>query len=200
MSGHRTRIEALLEQVESATAEMSQLKLQEQREGRNTQWIDDRLGQAFGAANAAGIQAFSIIHALCRLAMMNDVEGIRMHQVRRLQSHLAAQGALEQARSLEKLIEAQESPRGRPIRLVPSSVEGTSSSEAKNKGSFMSIREWSVLVENPHRIGCIGSVNAEDEDAARDAAMAQFGATGARADGNQRNAIYEDDDFSVHAV
>lgn len=134
MSFTRAPIETLLAQIGAATRELNDLIHVEVAAGRDVQWINESLASTrqceqgvLADHKEVGLDAFSIIHALCRLAMMNDTEGIRLHQVRRLQAHLASQGAHSQANSLEKLIEAQNSPRGRPIRLVPSSAdaEGT---------------------------------------------------------------------------
>ena len=60
------------------------------------------------------------------------------------------------------------------------------------------MNEWRVVVEG---IGDIGSVFEKNEELARCAALSQFGEEGERVSavnpGRKREAIYEDDDFSV---
>lgn len=60
------------------------------------------------------------------------------------------------------------------------------------------MNEWSVVVDG---IGCIGSVFEQTEELARCAALSEFGEEGERVSatnpGRKREAIYEDDEFSV---
>lgn len=60
------------------------------------------------------------------------------------------------------------------------------------------MNEWSVVVEG---VGCIGTVFEKNEEQARCAALSKFGEEGERVSvtnpGRKREAIYEDDDFSV---
>lgn len=58
--------------------------------------------------------------------------------------------------------------------------------------------EWRVVVDG---VGTIGSVTEKTEELARCAALSKFGEDGERNSavnsGRKREAIYEDDDFSV---
>ena len=60
------------------------------------------------------------------------------------------------------------------------------------------MNEWRVVVEG---VGAIGSVFEKNEEQARCAALSKFGEEGERGSavnpGRRREAIYEDDDFSV---
>lgn len=60
------------------------------------------------------------------------------------------------------------------------------------------MNEWSVTVAG---IGAIGTVHEQTEELARCAALSRFGEEGERNSavnpGRKRDAIYEDDDFSV---
>ena len=63
------------------------------------------------------------------------------------------------------------------------------------------MKEWRVIVEAPHGVGDIGSVVERNEELARCAALSKYGAEGNRKCNinpqRQREAIYEDDEFSV---
>lgn len=54
--------------------------------------------------------------------------------------------------------------------------------------------EWRVVVEG---VGDIGSVSEKTEELARCAALSRFGEEGDRKSSRRREAIYEDDEFSV---
>lgn len=60
------------------------------------------------------------------------------------------------------------------------------------------MNEWRVVVAG---VGTIGSVTEKTEEFARCAALSKFGEEGERSStvnpGRKREAIYEDDDFSV---
>jgi hypothetical protein len=56
--------------------------------------------------------------------------------------------------------------------------------------------EWSVEVEG---VGAIGSVTAESKDAAREAAIHEFGLDGYRELGDLSEVIYGSDLFSIFA-
>lgn len=68
----------------------------------------------------------------------------------------------------------------------------------------MSNREWRVIVQNPYRVGDIGTAVGATEEEARNCAISKYGEMGSRTctpDGvhgpRERNHIYEDDDFDV---
>lgn len=54
--------------------------------------------------------------------------------------------------------------------------------------------EWNVNVVG---VGFIGTVNEKSEEMARYAALSKYGEEGDRKPSRRREAIYEDDDFSV---
>ena len=54
--------------------------------------------------------------------------------------------------------------------------------------------EWNVVVAG---VGAIGTVQERTEELARCAALSKYGEKGDRKSGRRREAIYEDDDFSV---
>lgn len=62
----------------------------------------------------------------------------------------------------------------------------------------MAMQNWTVHVSG---IGAIGSVQEDGEDNARCAALSKYGEEGERVSavnpGRKRDAIYEDDEFSV---
>lgn len=61
------------------------------------------------------------------------------------------------------------------------------------------MNEWNVIVSGG--VGFIGTVHEKTEDLARCAALSKYGEEGERVSavnpGRKREAIYEDDDFSV---